>query len=334
MNKELEVVYFERKSGPNTFSLERVFTDIRQHLPPGIRAVVKKCPNESSGITNRIRNMLWARAEAGSVNHITGDVHYLAIILPQKTILTIHDCSSLHRHTGLKRWILKTLWYQIPLHRADHVVAISEFTKRELQTLVNCRNMAIKVIHDPVSREFVPHSKAFSRQCPVILQIGTGWNKNLSRVAEALEGIKCKFTVVGPLDERARQRLDAYGLDWEAYRQVTDDRLVALYQQSDLVVFASTYEGFGLPIVEAQAIGRPVVTSSIGSMVEVSGGATCLVDPFSAVSIRSGIQRVIEDADYRNDLISRGFENVKRFDVATISTQYAKLYEAVTQRNG
>jgi glycosyltransferase involved in cell wall biosynthesis len=98
------------------------------------------------------------------------------------------------------------------------------------------------------------------------------------------------------------------------------------------VVFASTYEGFGMPIVEANATGRPVVTSNIGPMPEVAGSAACLVDPFDCSSIREGIVRVIGDADYRSHLVAGGFENVKRFQADVIAAQYAAVYREVFLR--
>jgi glycosyltransferase involved in cell wall biosynthesis len=96
-----------------------------------------------------------------------------------------------------------------------------------------------------------------------------------------------------------------------------------------MVVFASTYEGFGLPIVEANATGRPVITSNICSMPEIAGSAACFVDPSDCSSIRQGILRVMNDDGYRADLIGRGLENVKRFRADTIAAQYAALYQEV-----
>jgi len=81
--------------------------------------------------------------------------------------------------------------------------------------------------------------------------------------------------------------------------------------------------------VEAQAVGRPVVTSNRCSMPEVAGDAACFVDPESIESIRRGVVRVLEERPYRESLIEKGLENVKRFAPARIAAQYADLYRTI-----
>src|ERR1039457_1051746 len=138
-------------------------------------------------------------------------------------------------------------------------------------------------------------------------------NKNICRVAEALQRIPCRLDIIGRLTERQREVLEFNRIQYTEQWDLSDQQVIEKYRQCDLVVFASIYEGFGMPIVEANATGRPVVTSNIGSMPEVAGTAACLVDPFDCASIREGILRVIEDADYRNNLVAQGYENAKRF---------------------
>jgi glycosyltransferase involved in cell wall biosynthesis len=96
--------------------------------------------------------------------------------------------------------------------------------------------------------------------------------------------------------------------------------LAALMTNCTGVVFPSLYEGFGLPIVEAQAVGRPVITSNLWSMPEIAGEGACIVDPYDVQSIKSGLMRVINDTEYRENLINKGFENVRRFDEEKIAS--------------
>jgi glycosyltransferase involved in cell wall biosynthesis len=91
-------------------------------------------------------------------------------------------------------------------------------------------------------------------------------------------------------------------------------------------MFASLYEGFGLPILEANAVGRPVITSKLYSMPEVGGNAACYVDPYDSADIRAAVSKLIEDSQYRDQLVVNGFRNVERFRPEVVATQYANLY--------
>ena len=92
----------------------------------------------------------------------------------------------------------------------------------------------------------------------------------------------------------------------------------------DLVNFPSLYEGFGMPIIEGQAIGRPVLTSNISPTKEVAGNAAVLVNPTNTDSIREGYEILLEDAE---EYIVRGLENVKRFALSRISQDYFQIYK-------
>jgi glycosyltransferase involved in cell wall biosynthesis len=88
-----------------------------------------------------------------------------------------------------------------------------------------------------------------------------------------------------------------------------------------------------MPIVEAQATGRPVVTSARAPMDEVAGGAACLVDPEDVASIRAGIERVLRDEKYRGELVRAGFVNRERFRPAAQARQYAEIYREMAKRS-
>jgi len=108
--------------------------------------------------------------------------------------------------------------------------------------------------------------------------------------------------------------------------------MLRAYQECDLVVFASTYEGFGLPIIEAQATGKPVVTSALAPMCDVAGGGAALVDPYEPASIREGIQKIISDPVYRDSLIQEGLHNAARYRAELVAAHYAAIYREMGQK--
>jgi len=110
---------------------------------------------------------------------------------------------------------------------------------------------------------------------------------------------------------------------------LTDEELVQAYQRCDMVVFASLYEGFGLPILEAQAMGRPVITSNFGAMKEAAGEGALLVDPYSVEAIREAILRVKNEPGLREELVRKGRENVERFRPEAVARQYAEIYRSL-----
>jgi glycosyltransferase involved in cell wall biosynthesis len=192
---------------------------------------------------------------------------------------------------------------------------------------LSCAPDKIKVVHCCVSPSFKPSSRKFNEIKPVILQVGTGANKNILRVAEALKGIKCHLQILGKLSNHQLKVLEKNGIEYSSIENISDSEVVNLYKKCDLVAFVSTYEGFGLPIIEANATGRAVVTSDIMSMPEVAGEAACLVDPYDINSIRAGVLRIINDTDYRELLITQGYKNIERFRSQKITEKYMKLYD-------
>ncbi len=261
------------------------------------------------------------------IHHIVGDVHYLAFGLPGgQLVLTIHDCAALERLKGWRREILRQLWFVLPMKRAAVVTTISETTKQELRRWVGSLADKVVVIPNCVRAEFVPTPKPFDTECPVVLQVGTGWNKNVVGVARALIGIPCRLDIVGKLDPGQRDALRASRVDFRELGRIPDEQLTEVYQNCDLLVFASLYEGFGLPILEAQAIGRPVVTSNCSAMPEAAGDGALFVDPESPQSIRQAVLRIIDEADLRQRLIQAGFDNVARYRPQPVAECYEAVY--------
>ena len=114
-------------------------------------------------------------------------------------------------------------------------------------------------------------------------------------------------------------------------KSIPDEEVVELYKQCDIVSFVSTFEGFGMPIIEANAIGRVVVTSNTSSMPEVAANAAEFVNPLDINSIRIGFFNVINDDAKREQLIQNGFHNIKRFDSQKIANEYFDLYRKIVK---
>lgn len=324
----INVTYFQRLPAPGQISIERLFDEVRRHLPSTIQYRIAVNPRPSRGFTGRLINVVSAARHQGQVNHITGDVHYLTMGLSGgRTLLTIHDCVMLERLKGVKREILRWFWYTIPIRQATLVSVISESTRTELLRHVDCDPSKIRVIPNCLIGNYSRSDKPFKIQNPIILQVGTSQNKNIERVAEAIAGLPCHFKIIGGLTPAQREALAKFNIEFSNIESASDAQLRDSYETCDLLVFASTYEGFGLPIIEANAIGRPVITSNLLSMPEVAGAAACFVDPFNPESIRAGIDRVIRDRSYRESILLSGFDNVKRFDPNVIARHYADLYQ-------
>lgn len=309
-----------------------MFEGIRRELAASWDVTVRISPSLSRGLIPRLRNLRAVSQSDADVHHIVGDVHYLAMGLPgERTVLTIHDCAALERLRGWRREVLRQLWFVQPMKRAAVVTTISATTKEQLRRWTGDLADKVIVIPNSVRAEFLPDPKPFNAACPVVLQVGTGWNKNVSGVAQALRGIPCRLEIVGRLDASQRQELERSGVDFRELGRISDDELLAAYRRCDLLVFASFYEGFGLPILEAQATGRPVVTSNCSSMPEAAGTGALLIDPVEPGQIAEAVQRLLADQALREELVRAGHENVLRFRPDLIARRYEEVYRRVVQ---
>jgi glycosyltransferase involved in cell wall biosynthesis len=284
----------------------------------------------SLGVISRYKNWQVVNKLTESTIHITGFDHYLLLFTKKKKIiLTIHDIEVLKRKSGIKRFIFKKLWFDIPIKNATMVTTISKFSKQELLKLGNYKT-PIQVISNPnIFKIEYDHVRVQNRVTPKILLIGTKANKNLHRVLKALRNVQCELNIVGALSEDHYRVLTSDKTLYLNHVNISKNELKDLYKTVDLLCFTSTYEGFGLPIIEAQSLGCPVVTSNCSSMPEVAGHGAYLVDPFSEDSIRKGVESMLENSTLRSKFVSRGFENAAKFEPELIAKMYLDVYRKV-----
>ena len=161
------------------------------------------------------------------------------------------------------------------------------------------------------------------------MHIGTGWNKNLKNVVFALQKLKhlnFVLTIVGKLQEDQEKMLLESGIKYTNKINLNDQQIYNEYCLSHIISFPSFYEGFGMPIIEGQKVGRPIITSNIEPLKEVANDSVLFVNPNDVNSIKMGFEKLLTDPEFRDLLILKGRENVKRFSSYFIASQYIKIY--------
>ena len=161
----------------------------------------------------------------------------------------------------------------------------------------------------------------------MVLHLGTRPHKNLNNTILALKDLPCRLRIIGKLSKEQELLLDTYHINYSSVSNLTDDEIVREYIQCDMVNFPSLYEGFGMSIIEGQAVGRVVVTSNLSPMKEVAGNAAVLIDPTSLSSMQNGYNEVMVK---HASLVEAGLENVKRFRCDVITKDYYSVYKDIT----
>jgi glycosyltransferase involved in cell wall biosynthesis len=280
------------------------------------------------------------------------DVFHAQYVLPPftrcKTLLTIADIAYEHypeSFPAIQRARCKLL---IPAsaRKADHILTVSEFSKRDICSRYGIDPARVTVTHHGVDEIFVPIAPAraqeelerkYKIEGPFLLYVGRiQARKNLVRLAEAVAALKKrgaphKLVIVGKQDFQAEHlvaKIDALGLKNDVIftGYVPTEDLPKFYSAAEAFVFPSIFEGFGLPVIEAMACGAAVITSYGSSLEEVAGDAALLADPHSTESLTSAIDRVLQDVVWRAELRRRGIERAKQFSYKEAAEKVVQLY--------
>ncbi|MGB0887737.1 MAG: glycosyltransferase family 4 protein [Vicingaceae bacterium] len=320
----MKVTFINRSLTFGGFSFETLFKTIKSNLKE-----VNYTDFYDKTHNGFLKNIKELKKIPTDVYHITGGLGYYALFLPtKKTILTVHDTNHYeHDLKGIKKWVFGLLFYQLPIKNVKYVTVVSHHTKKRLIALFNVPEEKIKVITNCYPNNFNKRLKTELSSPVNILQIGTKKNKNINRLIEAIKGLDISLTIIGKLDPSTKNNLINSKLKYHNKVNLSNNEIYTEYCNCDIVSFVSLNEGFGLPIIEANAVGRVILTSNISSMPEVAGNAAHLVDPYSTEAIKAGFIKLIEDTPYRQSLLENGFENIKRFEPEKIAQDYNNLYK-------
>jgi glycosyltransferase involved in cell wall biosynthesis len=321
-----------------------------EELGPNFRAVVEGSPAYS--IREQLRVPLNVRRERAVLFHAP---HYvLPPLTPCRTVVTIHDCI----HLRFPQYLPSRLGYAYAraalwtaAHRAARVITVSEASKRDILRYFRIPESRIDVIHNAIDDRFWeapgPENMERVRQryqlnAPFVLYAGNiKPHKNLERLIEAFHLLRqdpalrdVQLLIIG--DEVSkyatlRRAVHRHKLHKHVrfFGFVSHETLAALYRLADVFVFPSLYEGFGLPPLEAMASGTPVITSNVSSLPEIVGDAALLIDPREPQAISDAIRRVLNDAELRASLRTRGLARAREFSWERSIRRVRQIYGEV-----
>lgn len=267
-------------------------------------------------------------------------------------VITVHDLIPLlfphYTPRALKtrffpvfKWVMR----QAAL-RADAIIAPSESTRQDLiEQLCSGRPESIAVVHQGVTAEYRPPAGKEGGDRPVILYVGRfDPYKNISNLIRAFariraEGLDADLRVVGSDDRRypeARGLARELGVDeharWDGY--LDGDGLLRAYQQADLFVLPSRYEGFGLTVLEAMACGTPVVCGNRSSLPEVVGDAAVTIDPDDVDAIAAAIGAVLRSPGRAARLRAAGLDRAAGFTWRKTAEKTLDVYRSLANGAG
>jgi glycosyltransferase involved in cell wall biosynthesis len=276
--------------------------------------------------------------------------HLLLSLRSIPTVLTVHDLIFRRlpaHHKPLNRWYLNLT---VPLYcrRANHVIAVSEYTRRDLISAYGLPPEKITVVCEAAAPRFrlqPPEAVAavrarYSLPNRYLLFVGTiEPRKNLTRLLAAFEtiyreGLSDGLVIVGKRGwlygdffARLEQSPVKHAVLFPGY--VMDEDLPGIYAGAQALVFPSLCEGFGLPVLEAMACGTPVVSSNASSIPEAGGEAALYFDPTDTAEITTTTRRLLREADLQDRLRTRGLAQAARFSWGLAATATEAVYDAV-----
>ncbi|MBS99320.1 MAG: hypothetical protein CMI01_11670 [Oceanospirillaceae bacterium] len=300
---------------------------------PDIRRIAANVPGARQA-WNMIRHFQAMQATRTLEGYIYWEPNYLLLPFKGPSVATIHDVSHIRTPEYHPQRRVKELSAKLPdtVHRAQRLIAVSEFTRDEIESCLN-PGKPIDIVSPAVDSRFfnVPnHTKELCKnkhKLPddFILSVATFEpRKNLAGLIQAFsmlpEALRRRFPLVlagtkgwqyGPLEHEIQTLSSSGQLIVLGY--VEQPLLPALYALATASVYVSFYEGFGMPIAESMAAGTPVLTSNTASMPEVASGHALLCAPADTGDIRSKLETLLNAPELRARLAQEGRDHAPRF---------------------
>ena len=276
------------------------------------------------------------------------------LLWARKSIVVVYDLSYLNAsdHSQSRHRSFLTKWVPISIRKSDHVVVISENTKKEVMEAYATNEADITVIYPAVDHDFFRPStaqvagvqKKYGITKPYILSLCTiEPRKNLVGLLNAYSqlpaDIKESHTLVlaggkGWLDGEISVKYEEISRDYDVVMTgyVDEADLPALYSGAKVFAYPSFYEGFGMPPLEAMACGTPVITSNNSSLPEVVGDAGIMVDAHDTAALADAIAKVVTDPELAKKMRAAGIERAKRFDWTTEGAKLKNILERLGRK--
>lgn len=267
-----------------------------------------------------------------------------------KTVVTVHDLGSeyLPSMHQLKQRVYLGLMQKYQLKGVTKIIAVSYATKMDLVKRIGIDPKKVSVVYEGYDQQIFKPVKSdtqvnslilcFQEKASYFFFVGTIQpRKNLGRVIEAFNKLDKKDVSLIIAGQRGWLSDEIYALAKRLGIEdrvkflgyVPDEKLPALYSGAIALIFPSLFEGFGLPILEAQACGCPVITSNVSSMPEVAGKGAIYVNPTSIEDIIRGMRQIGEIREIRGELIKAGFDNIKRFSWEKCARETLEVLENI-----
>jgi len=292
--------------------------------------------------------------------HSTSPVYRVPLSYRGRVVTTYYDLAIFRLPELFPKFSVATTkaYYKYMARKTDHIIAVSDSTKKDIVELLAFPEKRITRVYNGIDSRFFSDVKydreVFLKKYEIrgryFLFLGTlEPRKNLPRVMEAFSIFKkslqekngqslsggtfpYQLLIVGKrgwLSDVYRQMAIDLGIDKETVftGYVSGDDLKPLYENAEIFVMPSLYEGFGQTIVEAMACRTPVLAGNVSSIPEVTGGSALLVDPHDTEGIANAIQNLVESDELRKTLAEKGFERAKNFSWSKTAAETLEVYK-------